>query len=409
MGLSHGLEIAKLPVTLNLEPPRSAHMSLHWSGHHRSRTQQRRGSALVLLALLLVPLLGIVAFGVDIGVICVSKAELQRSADSAAMAAAWELLDAQGPASNLTPSGAAAEARDAAKEYARLHSVLANQAMQLADADVDIGYSADPLNSLSLDYRDPSIYNVVRVTTRRDQTANSPVPAFFARMIGHDHTNVTATSTGAFINGIRGFRPPQDPSQKAPLLPFALDNNTWRNALAGQGPDLWRWDKEEGKFVHGSDGVPEFNLYPQDTGSTANRGTVNIGISANSTSHVARQILEGVSSEDFAFHGGELTFNQQLELSLNGNPGISAGFKDELRAIRGQPRIAPVFSAMSGNGNNGVYTIVEWAGLRIADVHLTGGTKGLIAQPAKVTTSGAIPGGDPNRNRYVTSAVWLAQ
>ena len=40
------------------------------------------------------------------------------------------------------------------------------------------------------------------------------------------------------------------------------------------------------------------------------------------------------------------------KLYLNGDTGISAGVKDELASIKGQPRIIPIFSTVSGNGNN---------------------------------------------------------
>src|SRR5690606_5645791 len=54
---------------------------------------QRRGVILVLTAAAMIGVLAFVAFTVDVGYIAVTKAELQNSADAAALAAAWELLD----------------------------------------------------------------------------------------------------------------------------------------------------------------------------------------------------------------------------------------------------------------------------------------------------------------------------
>lgn len=51
---------------------------------------QRHGAITVFAAILSVVLLGMVAFAVDIGYILSSKEELQRTADSAALAAVWE-------------------------------------------------------------------------------------------------------------------------------------------------------------------------------------------------------------------------------------------------------------------------------------------------------------------------------
>ena len=59
---------------------------------HRA-DKSRSGSIVVLSAFLIVLLLGMVAFAVDVGYILVVGAEMQRTADSASMAAAWELLE----------------------------------------------------------------------------------------------------------------------------------------------------------------------------------------------------------------------------------------------------------------------------------------------------------------------------
>jgi hypothetical protein len=154
------------------------------------------------------------------------------------------------------------------------------------------------------------------------------------------------------------------------------------------------------------------NLFPQDTGSPGNRGTVDIGSNNNSTRDIARQILEGVTAEDLAHHGGSLEFDSNGELFLNGDTGISAGVKDELASIKGQPKVIPVFSGVSGNGNNAQYTIVEFAGICILDVKLTGSahSKRVIIQPALVKTPGIIPPTtDTQRSSFIVSPVWLTR
>ena len=70
--------------------------------------------------------------------------------------------------------------------------------------------------------------------------------------------------------------------------------------------------------------------------------------------------------------GGSLQFNASGVLHLNGDTGISAGVKDELASIIGQPRIIPIFSSVVGPGNNADYTIVKFVGVRILAVKLTG-------------------------------------
>ncbi len=103
-------------------------------------------------------------------------------------------------------------------------------------------------------------------------------------------------------------------------------------------------------------------MFPQGTGSPGNRGTVDIGSSNNSTADIARQIVHGISPSDFAQLGGKLEFDDSGKLYLNGDTGISAGVKDELASIMGQPRIIPIFSTVSGNGNNATVYDRQMAG-----------------------------------------------
>ncbi len=148
------------------------------------------------------------------------------------------------------------------------------------------------------------------------------------------------------------------------------------------------------KRLSGGDGIREVNLYPQGTGSPGNRGTVDIGGANNSTADIARQIVYGISQQDLIDLGKPLTLDSSGTLTLNGDTGISAGVKDELASIKGKTRIIPVFSTVSGNGNNAVYTIVQWVGVRILDVRLTGAMKSkqVIVQPAPIIVRNALPG-----------------
>ncbi|HVJ80551.1 MAG TPA: hypothetical protein VNC50_05730, partial [Planctomycetia bacterium] len=84
-------------------------------------------------------------------------------------------------------------------------------------------------------------------------------------------------------------------------------------------------------------------------------------------------------------------------LLLNGDTGISAGVKDELAAIKGLPRIIPLYDQVSGNGNNAQFRIVEWVGCTIVDVKLTGSlsSKYIKIQPCVVVDCNAIGGGTP--------------
>jgi hypothetical protein len=374
------------------------------------RPQHRRGSALALTAAAMLPLLAIVALAVDWGRICVAKGELQHAADAAALAGAWELLESRSPGSSLSDKQADLNARQAVAEYAGMHTAL-GKSLRVHGSDIEIGFLADARALESqLDFSSPELFNAVRVRLRRDEVSNGSIPMFFARVFGTQSADTDASATAVFIDNIAGFKPPAD-GRNLPILPFALDAETWETAVQGQGPDEWQWDAQEEEFVRGSDGIPEFDLYPQDTGSSGNRGTVNIGGTANSTSFISKQIVGGVSKKDLDFHGGELKFDDSQKLLLDGDPGISAGFKDELSSIIGEGRVVPVFSDVVGQGGNSEYTIREWAGIRLVEVVLTGGDKRVIAQPAKVSTPGVVAGArdSGDTSDYVFSRVWISQ
>jgi Flp pilus assembly protein TadG len=66
---------------------------------HRSRLgQHRRGNIVVLTAVLLVVIVGMIAFAVDIGVVAVTRTELQSATDAASLAGAAGLCTSQGQA-----------------------------------------------------------------------------------------------------------------------------------------------------------------------------------------------------------------------------------------------------------------------------------------------------------------------
>jgi len=372
---------------------------------------QRSGSILVLTAVMLVALFALLAFAVDLGYLEVVRTELQRSADAAAIAAAWELIDPNSLSGNGNPSVAMEHARTKASQYTGLN-LVGNQASSLAQSDVVIGQLATPSNRNALmTFDNPGMYNAVQVSVRRTADQNGEVPLFLARVMGLASAAQQAHATAAFLNNVVGFATPPT-GVSLGVLPFALDQDTWNSLLAGNGSDSWSWDEQSGQLSSGSDGVLEANLYPQGTGSPGNRGTVDIGSPNNSTADIARQILHGVSAQDLQHLGGSLQLDANGELILQGDPGISAGVKDELASIKGQPRILPVFSRVTGSGNNARYTIVGFAGVRIVDVKLTGSmsSKRVMIQPANVLATGGIPSPGTNlTSRFVYSPVWLVR
>lgn len=376
----------------------------------KNRIRRRRGNILALTALLMTALVAFLAFAIDLGYLYAVRAELQRAADSSAIAAAWELIDKDGRVGTQTTTGLTSTASSKASQFAALNQV-GSTAPTLGTGDISVGYMANPASPGDAMTSTPSgkLPNAVQIRVQRSSEQNGQVPLFFARVLGVDHSSLEAQATAAYISTFSGFRAPADGSNLN-ILPFALDEDTWNN-LTTAGTDSWTYNPTLQTVTAGGDGVKEVNLYPQGTGSPGNRGTVDIGSSNNSTADISRQILYGISESDLAYLGGSIEFNSSGVLHLNGDTGISAGVKDELAAIIGKPRLIPIFRSVVGPGNNADYTIVKFVGIRILDVKLTGSmsSKHVTIQPCNVIAKGGIYKSGATTTQYVFSPVWLVR
>ena len=374
--------------------------------------RNRQGAVLVLAAVMLFMMMAFLAFTVDTGYLAASKAEIRRSADSAALAGCWELYDGLVQGKTLTQSEA-----DVATEAALYAGVnpIANTSPGLSNEinsrSVEVGYlSSITSNSISTNASLP--FHAVRVTVKKNSQQNGEIPFFFGRIFGDSGRAIDAAATAVMARNISGFTTPGNSQETLGVLPFALDLQTWNTISANTAQDSFSYNSSTGAVTAGGDGVREVNLYPQGTGSPGNRGTVDIGGANNSTADIARQIVYGISQADIQQLGKTLNFNSSGTMTLNGDTGISAGVKDELASIIGQPRIIPVFSTVSGNGNNANYTIVKWVGVRILNVKLTGAMsqKAVIVQPAPIVSRKfVVNNSEADTSDYVYSPVLLAR
>lgn len=360
------------------------------SAERLSRGRRRRGAAAVFGVMMLGVITALLAMTLDLGHINVSRSEMRRTADAAAMAACWRLFDEV--STGADPAGLHDELTETASEIA-LQNVIGGHGPRLAadGTDLQMGY-VDWTNPVAFDTSDPSRFNAVRATIQRRDGVNGEIPLYFGNILGVHSQPLVSSATAAMLTEIRGFQALQTAGQCVQLLPIAMDLPTWQAMVAGETEDVYQYTRAGG-VNSGSDGMHEGNLYPKGNGAPGNRGMVDIGGANNSTSDIARQIVYGISQQDFADLGQPLVFNDAGKLYLNGDTGISAGVKDELASIIGQTRTIPIFEEVSGNGNNATYTIVRFAGVRILDVRLTGPKNGkcLIVQPAPMVVRGAVP------------------
>jgi hypothetical protein len=373
----------------------------------------RRGIAAVYAALLLVFVLGLAAFAVDLGYLFMSYGQLQTCADSGSLAGAQVLVNDGQVASPPSYTSGQSAARAVAVQFASANRVgvdypaVDSNGSNDSSGDVVLGYLADPADpNCQLDFANPALYNAVQVRVRKSSSVNGLVPAFFAKVLGSAGQTVAAKATAVMSSDVVGFQVTPE-TGNSDLLPFAVKKEKWDELVAGTGSDNYKY--ENGSVSGGSDGVLELNMYPISNGASGNFGTVDIGNPNNSTADLTRQILYGVNSSDLAYFGGALTLGPDGTVQLNGDTGISAGIKDDLEAIKGRPRTICLYSTVSGNGNNAMYTIVGFVGVRIMHVKLTGNPKYVIIQPAVVVDASAIIGSTPNSSQYVYSNVRLVR
>jgi Flp pilus assembly protein TadG len=366
----------------------------------------RRGKVLVMTALLLPALMGGMAVSIDYGVIAAAQAELRTAADGAALAGAMQLADENRVrgVSNLSPEISAAQA--AATSTAQSNKVLNTAPVIVANGgnasggDIVVGY-LDPnnVNASISSSASTLLYNAVSVTTSRNSSHTGVIPTFFGGAIGLSGTPVQVTSVAiAQPFSIQGFQSVN--GQSAGVLPIVLDSTTYNdmiNANNRTGPpttDQYSYDPSSGKVTPGSDGVYESVLYPVETGSPGNWGTVKIGVSQNSTSTLDAQITGGITPAELAaFPGGVFQLDPQTgTLSLGGNPGISAGIQSAINSVIGRTFSIPIYTDVSANGNNAVYTVNAFGAVRLMASNFSGNPKYVIVQPAILNDPTIIAG-----------------
>ncbi len=220
------------------------------SSHPRPGQDDRSGAIAVLTAVLLVPLIGMLAFSIDVGYLLKKRAELQRSADAAALAAVQDLIPDPFGNQNL----------DAVR--ATLRSYTSSNVTDVAgftvlDSDIKIG-RFDPATVYSdFTILDDGVFDTVRVTLRRDGSANSPIPLLFGGIFGMVDSEVSATAT-AVLQKATTLRP------GAGVLPFSIPESEWSCNEPGRNMEHlrqrqngeWLWRRDPGQL--GDVGLGDF-------------------------------------------------------------------------------------------------------------------------------------------------------
>src|SRR5262249_47246970 len=375
----------------------------------------RGGGTAVVTALMLLPLMLMVAFAVDLCNVWRTDAELQNAADAAALAGATQLVV---PNQTLQPledvvngvvggvpilggllgglvggvedilNGilSARQRQDAtdnavrtAQAYAGMHQA-GGAPVVLAAKDVEVGYVADPSaapDSPAGQFQSNPVQfpNSVRVTVRQD------VPLFFGALFGvrvsSRKTSAVATLNGRGITGFNGAG--------STLLPLTIDLDTynWLRGLASAPPGGAAGDvyavrsaiqsgQTTGNLAKGvGDGTPEGQL-SQNTVTPGNLGLVSLKNSqTNTVPPYDNWVRNGPSGADLGSFGPQgLQATPVLPTVMFGGPALNPALDPAFKSIVGQPRTMLVYRTTNLLGLIRLYTVVGFVGVTVVDVNL---------------------------------------
>jgi hypothetical protein len=153
----------------------------------------RRGAVVAQVAIGLGFMLGLAALVIDLGMIYNTRAELQRTADAAALAAATRLGD-------WSQGSAMTTARSAAQESANSNKVL-GAGPTIDESDVIFGRASLPSAGGKYTFVETNQFpNAVRVRVRRTaDSSNGAVPTLFANIFGIQQVDVGAKAAAVLV------------------------------------------------------------------------------------------------------------------------------------------------------------------------------------------------------------------
>lgn len=361
----------------------------------RSSLLRRRGVIAPMAALFSVFLLAMVAFAIDTSWIVLTQSELQNAADSAALAGCQSLYQnyaatiAAGAQSSVI-SSAVTNAKTNARTYAGFNSAGGVASLTLPDGDISIGFTDSSGRFTAYTNGSTTYPNTIKVTTRRDATANNQLSLFFGQVVGTSQVSLTATATCTLYTGvINSFK-----SSTTGLLPFTYDVNSWKDFIA-TGKDIF------GQVSVDANGNPQVQVY-DTSNDKGNFGGLSLDDSHVGASVTADWIANGASADDIA----ALKRADLIPISAhgantwdwNGENGFKASNVSDVNARTGQTFYLPLFTpknsdpsnyaAGDGGGSNYNYNIVAFVPVTLMPTDRS--NRFIIVEPASAPDNNAI-------------------
>ncbi len=163
-------------------------------GNSNTRRYRRKGAVAVMAAIMMTVIIGVAALTVDIGAMYNAKADLQRTADAAALAAAAKL-------SAYDEGNPAQLAVIEAQQYIADNMVFGKQRLVAESNDIVVGRADYNESTQSYDFTPSFVYpDAVRVRIRlAEETQNGPLSLYFARFFGYDTAEMGAEAIAMMV------------------------------------------------------------------------------------------------------------------------------------------------------------------------------------------------------------------
>jgi Flp pilus assembly protein TadG len=389
---------------------------------------RRRGATVPLFAILLVPLVGMLAFSIDLGYIALVRTDLQTAADAAALAGAEKLqtlyvnyLTARLPGSQLSPGSILTTATTntgtpdcpmyTAEQFAS-YNKAGNVSITVRDQDVSFSY-LDANGNFNQNYwafgLTGGFPNSITVVTRRDNVMNTPVSLFFGPIFGFYKKELEATATATIYSGdvtsLQVIQGVTTTSYISPhILPVALDMNIWTQFYkTGLSPD--------GQIHLAANGSPELFVYPLGPTSTFSTptntpgsfGLLDVGPPSTDSPAFRNWIDNGQTPNDIKYliNQGLVPVSVSAPKQWTCGPGLKSTLQPNFYSQMGVPNLIPLFTpasapagytalstgsyvAASNQGSNATYAIVGFAGVTISQADASGSNMNISIQPCAV-------------------------
>jgi Flp pilus assembly protein TadG len=312
---------------------------------------RRRGAVVPLMAILMIPLLAMVAFAVDVGRITMTTAELQDAADSAALAGADQLMNGYVQYSLFGTTAAAQDsivatytghATSNAIQFAAMNRNADLASVTLLSPDIEYGYTDGNYNYTAGSTTAPVTVgtnqyfpNTITVMLRRDTTAggNPQLTLYFGGALGLPKTNVFVSARAVILNGKLASLP------QGGFLPLAFDYNAWNQFVYAQNPSpsnqflsnpqnlpldqlvtsIQNLHYPITSSTFSGNGQAQLQVYPSPNLAPGNFGWISLNNSSVDSASLKNWINNGLSANDIRSLTAPFTFTASNGVSYTDN------------------------------------------------------------------------------------------